>query len=105
MVVIFLPAAAETGVTQERMGVPSRCTVQAPQRAIPQPYLMPVRRRSSRITQSNGRSGLTSTRCDFPFTTSVIIEVLLTVAVDRRRSGRSVAPGPRLGIVRAKWAL
>jgi hypothetical protein len=41
--VIFLPAAADTGVTQERIGWPSRCTVQAPHRATPQPNLVPVR--------------------------------------------------------------
>ena len=30
MVVTFLPATAEIGVTQERTGLPSTCTVQAP---------------------------------------------------------------------------
>src|SRR3954462_13855681 len=42
MVVIFLPAAADTGNEQERVGVPSMCTVQAPHWAMPQPYLVPV---------------------------------------------------------------
>src|SRR5262249_20467393 len=47
IVVTFLPAAADTGVSQARTGAPSRCTVQAPHRAMPQPYLVPVRCRSS----------------------------------------------------------
>src|SRR6267142_338053 len=44
MVVIFFPATAATGVTQERIGCPSRCTVQAPHNAIPQPNFVPVSR-------------------------------------------------------------
>jgi len=35
----LLPAAADTGVLHERIGWPSRCTVQAPHRATPQPKL------------------------------------------------------------------
>ena len=42
MVVIFLPCAAETGVTHERVAWPSMCTVQAPHSAMPQPNLVPV---------------------------------------------------------------
>jgi hypothetical protein len=41
MVVIFIPAALEIGVMQERIGLPSRCTVQAPHSAAPQPNLVP----------------------------------------------------------------
>ena len=37
---------------QERIGLPSISTVQAPQRPSPQPYLQPVRSRSSRRTLS-----------------------------------------------------
>ncbi len=37
MVVILLPAAALTGVMQERAGLPSRWMVQAPQRPAPHP--------------------------------------------------------------------
>src|SRR6266850_3773710 len=43
MVVIFLPSAAEIGVTHERVGRPSRCTVHAPHSAMPQPNFVPVR--------------------------------------------------------------
>src|SRR5438876_530381 len=53
MVVIRLPAAALTGVTQERIGWPSRCTVQAPQSAIPQPNFVPVRPTTSRTTRQD----------------------------------------------------
>lgn len=54
MVVIAWPAAAARGNWQERIGVPSRCTVQAPQKPPPQPNLVPVRYRRSRRTQSKG---------------------------------------------------
>src|SRR5216684_8892190 len=59
MVVIFLPSAAATGITQERTAAPSRCTVQAPHWAMPQPYLVPVRPTCSRIAQSKGVLGST----------------------------------------------
>ena len=39
-------------MTQERIGVPSRCTVQAPHWAMPQPNLVPVMPRTSRSTHS-----------------------------------------------------
>src|SRR5579863_3058148 len=61
MVVTCFPAARDTGVLQERTGRPSRCTVQAPHCATPQPYFVPVRPRCSRKTQSRGVEGSTST--------------------------------------------
>ena len=61
MVVIFLPTAALTGNEQERVATPSTCTVQAPHCAMPQPYLVPVRPTFSRIAQSSGVFGSTST--------------------------------------------
>ena len=45
----------------DRIGWPSTWTVQLPQRAIPQPNFVPVRPRSSRITQRSGVSGGAST--------------------------------------------
>jgi hypothetical protein len=54
MVVIFLPATAEIGVMQERVASPLIWTVQAPQRAMPQPNFVPVMFRVSRRTQSKG---------------------------------------------------
>src|SRR5262245_38952795 len=66
MVVICLPSAALTGITQERTAWPSMCTVQAPHCAMPQPYLVPVRPTCSRIAHSRGVLGLTSTSIDLP---------------------------------------
>src|SRR5258705_13197000 len=41
-------------VMQERVGVSSRCTVHAPQSAIPQPNFVPVMPNMSRSTHSSG---------------------------------------------------
>jgi hypothetical protein len=56
MVVILPLVAASTGKEQERIGLPSRCTVQAPQEATPHPNLVPVKFNSSLITHSSGVS-------------------------------------------------
>ena len=53
MVVISRAATAPSLVMHERAGSPSISTVQAPQRPSPQPYLAPVRPRSSRSTPSS----------------------------------------------------
>src|SRR5688572_20203190 len=68
IVVMRLPTAAETGVTQAGTGLPSRWTVQAPHWAMPQPYLVPVRESRSRSTQSSGMSGSTSNSWTTPLT-------------------------------------
>jgi hypothetical protein len=70
MVVMRLPTQAETGVTQERIGFPSRWTVQAPHWAMPQPYLVPVRAACSRRAQSKGVSGSRSSSQGVPLTVS-----------------------------------
>jgi hypothetical protein len=58
---------------QERVASPLMCTVQAPQRAIPQPNFVPVIFRTSRSTQRSGISGLTSVSVwDFPFNMKVM---------------------------------
>src|SRR5882762_2481009 len=57
MVVILFPCTADTGVTHDRVGAPLTCTVHAPHCAIPQPYLVPVRPSSSRMTHSSGVCG------------------------------------------------
>src|SRR5258707_15482296 len=66
MVVICLPTASETSTPQERIATPSIWTVQAPHCAMPQPYLVPVRPAFSRIAQSSGVSGSTSTSNALP---------------------------------------
>ena len=58
----------ERGVMQARTASPPTCTVHAPHWAIPQPYLVPVRRRSSRKTQSSGVSGVDVTSRELPLT-------------------------------------
>jgi hypothetical protein len=66
IVVIECPVVALTGITQDRLGMPSRCTVHAPQRATPQPNFVPFMPRRSRRTHSNGMSGDASTVWDSP---------------------------------------
>src|SRR6202012_5288648 len=56
MVVIVRSRIAPTGSMQERTGLPSICTVQAPHCAMPQPNLVPVMPSRSRKTQSSGMS-------------------------------------------------
>src|SRR6267378_4642095 len=75
MVVIACPTAALTGVTHDRLGIPSRCTVQAPQSATPQPNFVPFMPSTSRSTHSKGMSGDTSTVCDLPLIFSVAIAI------------------------------
>src|SRR5258706_10324340 len=60
MVVIFLPATAETGVMHARVGAPSTCTVHAPHSAMPQPNFVPVMPSTSRSVHSSGVSCGTS---------------------------------------------
>src|SRR5678816_2507375 len=77
MVVICLPSAAATGITQDRTAAPSRCTVHAPHCATPQPYFVPVRPACSRIAHSRGVLGLTSTSRALPLTVKRAICSLL----------------------------
>src|ERR1700740_2011802 len=77
MLVTCFLAAPDAGVLQERTGRPSRCTVQAPHCATPQPYFVPVRPRCSRNTQSSGVEGSTSTITLRLFTVREIITISL----------------------------
>src|SRR5215471_14579879 len=72
MVVIELPAAADTATLHDRVARPSMRTVQAPHWAMPHPYLVPVSFNESRSTHSSGVSGSTSTLCAMPLTISEI---------------------------------
>src|SRR3954464_11140806 len=56
MVVICDLPRLSTGVTQDRVAMPSICTVQAPHWAIPQPNFVPVMPSTSRNTQRSGMS-------------------------------------------------
>src|SRR2546428_1454538 len=95
MVVIALPAAADTGVTQERRGAPSRCTVHAPHCAMPQPNLVPVNPTRSRNTQSRGMSGGASTSCSAPLMVSFMKGAWRAAPSPSRRS---FAPWRSLGL-------
>src|ERR1700719_3008706 len=53
---------------QERVATPSRCTVHAPQSAIPHPNFVPVRPSSSRSVHKSGVSSGTSTVTGLPLT-------------------------------------
>src|SRR5918996_907648 len=66
------PRTCPAGRVHERMATPSMCTVQAPHWAMPQPYLVPVRPTTSRITHSRGISGGTSTSCIAPLIFNLI---------------------------------
>src|SRR5258707_7360560 len=73
IVVTCFPSARDTGATQERIALPSRCTVHAPQSAIPQPNFVPVNPSDSRSTHNKGVDGSTSTCTAFPFTKKLVI--------------------------------
>src|SRR5580692_3356209 len=75
MVVIFAAATALSEVMQDLVARPSTCTVQAPQKPIPQPNLVPVRPSSSRITQSNGASSGLCTETARPLRLNVVMVV------------------------------
>src|SRR5438132_2700714 len=92
IVVTFLPAAADTGIEQERTGCPSRCTVQAPHCAIPQPNLVPVRCSESRSTHKRGVSGAASTSRALPLTTRETMENSFWISM--RFAAESYSGGP-----------
>src|SRR5262245_20958357 len=70
--VVTAPATSPTAVMQERTAAPSMCTVQAPHCATPQPYFVPVRPITSRITHKRGISAGTSTSYAVLLTVSLI---------------------------------
>ncbi len=91
MVVILPVPTLPTGTEQERITWPSIWTEQAPHWAMPQPNLVPVMPSHSRITQSSGVSGSTSTWRVWPFTCNVIIAIVscsLGPSVAIKRGGR-----------------
>src|SRR3954451_18620420 len=68
MVVTDLPAISDTCVWQEKARLPSMCTMQAPHNPVPQPNLVPVSLRSSRMTHSSGVAAGASVAAGLPFT-------------------------------------
>src|SRR5215217_450141 len=101
IVVICLPCACEVDVWHERTALPSMCTVQAPHRPDPQPYLVPVSLRCSRITQSSGVAESSSTLAALPLIVkAIVIQFLLEgvsrFGVARRLFGIADKPGVRI---------
>src|SRR5438876_1167280 len=96
MVLTGLPWAAESGVMQERTASPSRWTVQAPQRAMPQPYLVPVSPSESRSTQRSGVSGLAFAVYSRWFTLSVAIDRVSSLPSDwaKAQDRKGLGSGP-----------
>src|ERR1700675_1079109 len=73
MVVIALPSTARKGSTHERTAAPSKCTVQAPQSAMPQPNFVPVMPRWSRSTHNKGVSSAASVSMSRLLTLSLVM--------------------------------
>src|SRR5271168_3472962 len=98
MVVTLRPATVDSGVMQERMALPSRCTVHAPHSAMPQPNLVPVRPATSRTAQSKGMLGSASSVVGLPLRSN---EVDMVTPIDRVLTVRLSA---RMGKVKG-WLL
>src|ERR1700756_1586922 len=71
MVVIADAPMLSIDVMQERVAVPSICTVHAPHSAMPHPNFVPVMPSTSRSTHKSGVSPSTSTLCVVPLTLMV----------------------------------
>src|SRR3954469_1878914 len=104
MVTIFSFAPTlDSGRTQLRVGTPSRCTVHAPQAAMPQPYLVPVRPSCSRSTHSSGVSGSASNSRGAPLTwiLAMLVSPSWVLGACGMGSGQRVGPdaaGPVPGV-------
>src|SRR6185437_7830564 len=100
-VVIALPETAATGVTQERISLPSNSTEHAPHCARPHPNLGPCRWSSLCRTYRSGVSRLAVTLCTRPFTlifNLLAIPTLRFERTNRRQEGsaRNTSPRSRL---------
>src|SRR6266571_6468863 len=81
IVVICFPAARATWVMHERVATPSISTVHAPHWPSPQPYLLPVKSRSLRKTDSRLTVESTSTVTFFPLTLRLVILTINTSSI------------------------
>src|SRR2546422_2607886 len=75
MVTTRLPSIAATGVMHARVAWPSTWTVHAPQSAMPQPNLVPVRWSWSRNAQRSGVSGAARKSTGSPLTKNLAMAV------------------------------
>src|SRR5688572_6881599 len=86
MVVTDLPVISEIWIWHEYARLPSICTMQAPQSPVPQPNLVPVSLRPSRITQSSGVAGGASVDAALPLTVKFV-----AIASSQRRPKNGAA--------------
>src|SRR6202035_482761 len=97
MVVTARSRTAPTGSMQDRTGLPSICTVQAPHWAMPQPNFVPVMPRMSRRPQSRGMSGGASN----DFGSPLIVRVVAIRTSNPAFTGRNVRPTLEKGPIEA----
>src|SRR5262245_28758442 len=76
IVVTWCPAASDTAVWQERIGLPSSRTVQEPHCDSPQPNFGPFSCRSSDRTYNSGVLSSTSTVCATLFTVNLMALII-----------------------------
>src|SRR5438132_13716453 len=81
-VVSLVPAAADIGTEQDRVGAPSRWTVQAPHCASPQPKCGLLSPSSLRSTYKSGVSGATSTVCSCPLSSKAMRSAICQPSLD-----------------------
>src|SRR5262245_58042020 len=81
MVVTARPATSDIWVWHENARLPSMCTMQAPHSPAPQPNLVPVSLRPSRITHNKGVCGGASVDAGLPFTLKRIVIFALPVRI------------------------
>ena len=94
-VVMLFPATAATGVTHERISLPSSNTEQAPHCARPQPNRGPCRWSSLCNTYRSGVSRLALTPCVSPFTLIFKTTRHTIPPVVNRPIGRAAGTSPR----------
>src|SRR5262249_45955406 len=87
IVVMDLPPISETCVWHAYARLPSICTMHAPHRPVPQPNLVPVSLRPSRITHNNGVAGGASVDAALLFTVK-LVDMVSSLDV----TARDVAP-------------
>jgi hypothetical protein len=89
MLATLRPLATVTGVWQASAGAPSRCTVQAPHWAMPQPNQVPVKPSSSPRYRSSGISVSPSKRRSVPFMSGAVVMPIPLFGRGRPRRMRS----------------
>src|SRR4029077_10514800 len=88
IVVTDLPAISESWIWQENARAPSICTMHAPHRPVPQPNLVPVSLRPSRITHNNGVVGGAPVAAGLPFTVKWTVMTSSRISHGRARHHR-----------------